>query len=171
MPFRLLFIVALCTCLSNAFAARPDSTQHPLSQEALKAAQGMNLEKLGEILEEQGKVLQNEAGSWQLVYNGRLIFVVTDAAHNRMRIMTPIVEEKKLKKDQYVAVLKAQFHKVLDVKYAIYNDHLWSLFIHPLQELTEAQVVDALSQVFFAAHTFGAEYQSTSLHFGSGDED
>jgi len=59
----------------------------------------------------------------------------------------------------------ANFHTALDIKYAISDDVLWSAFIHPLRELTVAQVKDALSQVYYANITFGTTYTSTDLVF------
>ncbi|MCH8319327.1 MAG: hypothetical protein IIA88_12705 [Bacteroidetes bacterium] len=47
---------------------------------------------------------------------------------------------------------------------------LWSIFVHPLKELTQSQLIDAISQVFYAAHNFGGSYRSTNLQFGSGDK-
>ena len=59
----------------------------------------------------------------------------------------------------------ANFHSALDLKYAISDDVLWSTFIHPLRELTVAQVKDAVSQVYYANRTFGTTYTSTDLVF------
>jgi len=61
--------------------------------------------------------------------------------------------------------MEANFHTALDSRYAISEGILWSAFIHPLKELTEAQVVDAVNQVYSAAKTFGTYYSSGSLSF------
>ncbi|MEM9022824.1 MAG: hypothetical protein AAGB22_03735 [Bacteroidota bacterium] len=168
-PATLFFLFYLASM--PLWSTPPDSTRLPSPAVALQSQTGMTLKKLGAILEAEGQIIQQDGGTWQLVYNNRLLVVVTDENANRMRIMTPIVEVKKLKKEQYSLMLKAQFHKVLDVKYAIFSEQVWSLFAHPLKELTEEQLTDALSQVFFAAHTFGETYESTSLQFGSGDDE
>jgi len=61
--------------------------------------------------------------------------------------------------------MEANFHTALDSKYAISNNILWSAFIHPLKELTERQLIDAVSQVYSAARTFGSSYSSGALSF------
>jgi len=128
---------------------------------------GMNNLKLEMVLESNGKIIEGRLGYWQLRYQDRVFTIITDERHNRMRIMTPVIESKKIKKAQYTELLEAQFDRVLDVKYALYNNYLWSVFIHPLNELTEEQVEDALSQVYYAAATFGTQYVSTNLQFGT----
>ena len=62
-----------------------------------------------------------------------------------MRIISLINESNNLTEDEKTLMLLANFHTVLDVKYAISDDVLWSVFIHPLKELTAAQVKDAIS--------------------------
>ena len=59
----------------------------------------------------------------------------------------------------------ANFHSVLDVKYALSDEIIWSVFTHPLKELSEHQVEDAIKQVYAAALTFGGSYSSTDMVF------
>ncbi len=61
--------------------------------------------------------------------------------------------------------LVANFHTALDVKYAISDEILWSVFTHPLKELTQHQIEDAISQVYSANVTFGNTFTSTNLTF------
>ena len=84
-----------------------------------------------------------------------------------MRIISPIIESSKLDEDLKTDVLIANFHTALDVKYAISDNVLWSVFIHPLKELTDNQVIDAIKQVYRANLTFGSTNSSTDLIFPS----
>ena len=59
----------------------------------------------------------------------------------------------------------ANFHSALDVKYALSDEIIWSVYVHPLKELSEEQVADAVKQVYTAAKTFGSSYSSTNLVF------
>lgn len=129
----------------------------------------MNNSKLEKILIEMGTVKGNE-GYWELTVADRMMLVITDQFNNRMRIISPVVEKKDLKKGQWEDILEAQFDRALDVKYALWNDVLWSCFVHPLGELTEEQVKDAVSQVYYAAKNFGTSYVSTDLQFGGGSD-
>jgi hypothetical protein len=82
-----------------------------------------------------------------------------------MRIIAPIVETKDVEEEQLLNMLVANFHSALDVKYALSDEVIWSVFIHPLKELSDHQVLDAIDQVFSAATTFGTSYSSTDLVF------
>jgi len=62
--------------------------------------------------------------------------------------------------------LTANFHSALDVKYAISKDVLWSVFIHPLKELSVVEAESAVDQVVNAATNFGTTFSSTEMIFG-----
>ncbi len=82
-----------------------------------------------------------------------------------MRIISPITEVQNLPEGELENALVANFHSALDVKYAISDGVLWTVFIHPLKELSEAQIEDAILQVYNGAETFGTTYSSTNLAF------
>jgi len=128
-------------------------------------SQNMNNEKMGTILESVSDSIQGQNGQWQFKVKDVLLMCITDTKHNRMRIISPITEAKRLDDKLKSAALVANFHTALDVKYAIADDVLWSVYIHPLKELTEAQVRDAVKQVYAANVTFGTTFSSTDLVF------
>ncbi len=128
-------------------------------------SQNMNTQKLDEIFKSVADSIQGGEGRWQFKIKDVVFLCVTDTKHNRMRIVSPITEAKRLDEKLKSAALVANFHSVLDVKYAIADDLLWSAFIHPLKELSEAQVKDAVNQVYSANVTFGTTFSSTSLVF------
>lgn len=150
----------------NAVETKPEDS----IKNNVQTVPDMTNQKLKEILEKEGEIVEGEMGYWQVNYKERLILVITDEVHNRMRIISPIAETKELEQKYYREMLEAQFDRALDVKYAINKDIVWSVFAHPLRELTEEQVVDALSQVYYAAQNFGGSYVSTDLIFGGGDD-
>jgi len=129
-------------------------------------AQNMNNEKLGGIIKQLSDSVQGQPGYWQFKYFDKYFLLITDQTHNRMRIVSPVIEESELKEKELKKCLKANYHSALDVKYALSEGLLWSVFIHPLKELSEAQVKDAIKQVYTAASTFGYSYSSTDLVFG-----
>lgn len=128
-------------------------------------SQQMTPEKLGTILTSVSDSIQGGNGRWQFKVKDVIFMCITDAKHNRMRIISPITETNRLDEKLKSAALVANFHSALDVKYAIAEDVLWSVFIHPLKELSEAQVKDAVSQVYSANITFGTSFSSTTLVF------
>ncbi|MEL6986603.1 MAG: hypothetical protein AAGK97_02145 [Bacteroidota bacterium] len=128
-------------------------------------AQKMNNKGIQKVLESQVDSIDGGNGFWQYLYKDRLMLLLTDESNNRMRIVTPIMEMKELTPELMMASLAANFHTALDVKYAISEEVVWSVFIHPLKELSEPQLIDALSQVYNAAETFGKTFSSTDLFF------
>lgn len=129
------------------------------------SAQEMNNQKLSEIIEKVSDSIQGENGNWQFMIGNVLFYCITDENYNRMRIISPIVEVKKMNQELMYNSLIANFHTALDVKYAISDAILWSAFIHPLKELTSHQIEDAISQVYNANRTFGSTFSSTNLVF------
>ncbi len=130
----------------------------------------MTNQRLHEVLKADVKILEHEPGLWRVQYQDLVLMIITDSSHNRMRIISPIVEVEKLSPEMYPDILEAQFDRALDVKYAIFRDVVWSVFIHPLGELSPHQVRDAMTQVYNAAYNFGGSYTSTDLIYG-GSED
>jgi len=127
---------------------------------------GMTIEKMDSIFRAEAEEIEGEGGVWQLLYGNRVVFILTDVAHNRMRIFTPIGAEEDLEVGQQKDMLEANFHSALDAKYSLYNGFIVSVYTHPLQELTVEQLTDALSQVVILANNFGSSYSSTDLVFG-----
>jgi len=128
-------------------------------------AQKMDNKKLEKILSKHTDKLEGNPGYWQFKYFQLYLIVVTDETHNRMRIITPIAKVEELDSTLMAQALKANFHSVLDAKYAIADDILWSAFLHPLKELTEEQIESAIKQVYSASVTFGTSFSGGDLVF------
>ncbi|MDT0540919.1 hypothetical protein [Croceitalea sp. P059] len=128
-------------------------------------AQQMTPENLISLIEQESDTLSISSNQIQFKVNNGLLICIFDENANRMRIISPIIERKKLTEDELLNALVANFHSVLDVKYALSDEIIWSVYTHPLKELTEGQVIDAIQQVYAAAITFGNSYSSTNLIF------
>ncbi|GAB1856438.1 hypothetical protein MHTCC0001_12730 [Flavobacteriaceae bacterium MHTCC 0001] len=128
-------------------------------------AQDMTNEKLQEIYTSVSDSIDGRLGGWKFFIKEVPMMCLTDTTHNRMRIISPIAQADSLSDDLIKDALVANFHTALDVKYAISEGVLWSVFIHPLKELSEHQVKDAVSQVYYANINFGTTFTSTSLTF------
>ena len=128
-------------------------------------AQEMNPATLSELINQVADTTQTNGNSIQFAYKETLLICVFDENANRMRIITPVAKKEDLDEEQLLNALVANFHSALDVKYALSDEIIWSVFIHPLKELSDHQVLDAIDQVYLAAATFGTSYSSTSLVF------
>ncbi len=129
-------------------------------------AQNMTNNLLQEIINQKADTIGGVMGNWKFIYKKIPMLCVTDEQNNRMRIISPITESANLDKDLLLDSMTANFHSALDVKYAISNGILWSVYIHPLKELSSEQVESAMSQVYYAAKNFGTTFSSTALLFG-----
>lgn len=130
----------------------------------------MDNQKLNAIIYTLSDEIEGNEGNWQFIIDSTLFICLTDELHNRMRIISPIVEIKNMTDDQIKSCMEANFHSALDVRYAISEEVLWSAFIHPLTELTKEQVISAIAQVYSCAKTFGTSYSSGALSFPRREE-
>ena len=130
----------------------------------------MTNKKLHKIFTKNYSVKSEQLGHWQIEVEGKELVCLTDQYHNRMRIICPIIYAEQVRSEELVKCMEANFHTALDVRYAISNELLWSAFIHPLKELTEQQVKEAVSQVYVAAMTFGSSYNSSNLYFRKSED-
>ena len=142
---------------------------NPFSSKAA-ARQPMNNNRLDELIRQITPDVVGQLGNWQFLINKRDILVITDESHNRMRIMTPVATQDQLNDADLVRLLEANFSSALDAKYALRDQTLWSVFTHPLGELSEEQFLDCAAQVANLANNFGDSYASSNLFFGAGEE-
>jgi len=128
----------------------------------------MNNQKLDELIKQITPDVEGQLGYWKFTINGRDVLVITDERHNRMRIMSPVTSQDKLDSAELARLLEANFGSALDAKYALRDQTLWSVFTHPLGELSEEQFLDCVAQVANLADNFGGSYASSNLFFGGG---
>ena len=131
--------------------------------------ESMTQERLQDLILEIGNDVLIGGNVIQFEHNGVPLICVSDPVADRMRIVSPIIELAKVESDQLLLALAANFHTVLDVRYAISDGAVYAAYIHPLSPLTEAELVSAIDQVAIAQLTFGSEYSSGALIFDGGD--
>ena len=130
------------------------------------ARQAMNNKRLDDLIRQITQDVVGQMGNWQFLIDKRDILVITDETHNRMRIMSPVTTQDRLNKDELARLLEANFSSALDAKYALRDQTLWSVFTHPLGELSDEQFLDCVAQVANLANNFGQSYASGNLFFG-----
>ena len=126
----------------------------------------MNNSRLDSLIREVGDVQEEHSGYWRFEYRERVVLVMTDESHNRMRIMTPVAEVTELEESIWLIALTANFDRALDARYAVNGEYLWSAYIHPLRQLNDDQFLDGLDQVVTLADNFGTSFSSSDLVFG-----
>jgi hypothetical protein len=140
--------------MKNPFSSKPNVRKH------------MTNKCLNDLIHQITPDVGGQIGNWQFLIDGRDILVITHERYNRMRIISPITSTDRLNAEALARLLEANFSSALDAKYAIRDETLWSVFTHPLAELTEEQFLDCVAQVANLANNFGGTYASSNLSFG-----
>jgi len=130
------------------------------------APTGMTQSQLKQILSEIAEDVKGGPDNITFYYNGANMALLSNLSANRMRIIAPVVSAKDMNEQQILASLVSNYHLALDARYAIGDGVLYSVYIHPLKELTDEQFVSAVRQVATLRNTFGTSYTSGELSFG-----
>jgi len=133
------------------------------------AAAKANAEKLAGVIQRLDEDAVVNGNSVVFKIAERELMMVYDSNANRMRVISPIIPIAALPEGVMERMLQANYDAVLDARYALANDLVWSIFIHPLASLTEDDFISALAQTVTAAETFGTTYTSGAVVFGGGD--
>lgn len=154
---------------STSVRAEPLPTVPPhhlaQTQQSIDAL-AMTPTRLEMILEEEGTNVRSQNNQWQLDLENQTLLVLVNEERDRMRIVTPVVPITQLTPDQVGHTLVANFHTALDARYAVTDDMLVSVFVHPLSSLQEDDLRSALHQVANLANNFGTTYSSEGMIFG-----
>lgn len=159
----LLFIIVIAVGITLLAACAPQVRKSSNVSGKMSGAQ------LGKIIAKIDKASSRDGNSVSFTVKERNLIMVFDENADRMRIMTPVVAAGAVSEDVYKRMLQANYDAVLDPRYAIANDLIWSVFIHPLSSLTEEDFVSGIVQTVTAAETFGTAYSSGAFVFGGGD--
>jgi len=123
-------------------------------------------DEMEKIVTDAAEVIESRKGYVVFDYKKVRMALISDVAHDRMRIITPITKYSELDLAKIGKVMDSNFHSALDARYASSNDVLYSAFIHPMSPLSEKELTDALNQVSTLALTFGTTYTSGELSYG-----
>ncbi|MFQ5634633.1 MAG: hypothetical protein ACE5G3_04790, partial [Gammaproteobacteria bacterium] len=150
---RLLFAILVVL-------ASPAQSQEPSG--AVRMTQG----RLHDLIVEIGSDVLIAGNTVRFSFDGATMLCISDVEADRMRIISPIDELGHVLSEQLFLALTANFHSVLDARYAVSDGVVYAAFIHPLGPLTDEEVYSAIRQVASAHNTFGEEYTSGELFFG-----
>lgn len=170
---RLLLLISAALLAGQPLAqspVEPPSVEEPERAPDMQRLPGnMKLATLFGLVRKIDPEARIEGSVAEFRVEDRQLILIGDEAAGRMRIMTPIAPANGLDPAILQRMLQANFDAVLDSRYAIANDLVWSVFIHPLPPMDDAQFASAVGQVYIAADTFGTTYTSGALIYGDGD--
>lgn len=133
-------------------------------------ASTMDLKRLGAIIARlDDKVEHPRKGFWRFTVEGIGVIVVGDDEHDRLRILVGIKNAKDLTQAQLIKITQTNFDTALDARYALSQDILWSVYVHPLKSLTGRQFISAIGQTVNLAVSYGDGYSSGGILFDSSD--
>lgn len=168
----------LCLVVASSMASAATAPSQPAPEPSTEADAAsaltplpgaMTLAGLFELVKKIDPAAKVTGNSAQFTLRGSELMLVGDEKAGRMRIMLPIARADAVPAEVLQRMLQANFDAVLDSRYAIAHGIIWSVFIHPLPPMDEAQFANAVSQVYVAAATYGGEYTSGVLVYGGGD--
>ena len=125
----------------------------------------MNNGRIEMLVSQVGTMIDGQPGYWRFLFAERELLCITDESHNRMRVMTPVVEESELSDADIRTLMAANFDRALDARYALSGEVLWAVYVHPLKDLSDALFCDAVEQVNRLAENFGSSYMSLDIVF------
>ncbi len=129
----------------------------------------MTAERLGELIRRIDEDAKASGPTWAFRVADLEVTVIYDVDADRMRIIIPIGPAEDIPKEELVRVMQANFDTALDARYAIANEMLWGIFIHPLSELSDEEFLVGLGETANVVLTYGTSYSSGLFIFGGGD--
>lgn len=141
-------------------------TEKQAEKQATMQHRTMSQASMEKVVKQLAPNAKGEKGFVEFTLKDVRMYLISDATHDRMRIVAPVAEYKSLTEPHLHAVLESNFHKALDARYAVSDGILYSMFIHPLSSLTKTQIKSAVEQVTNLALSFGTTYTSGVLDYG-----
>jgi hypothetical protein len=131
----------------------------------------MTTAAIGKILDSYLTDVEGQSGFWRGTRDEITVYVMSDDAHDRVRIMAPIGELKEAESPFLQVLLQANFDRALDAKYALRGAEVWSVAVHPLATLAPDDIASYIGQVVKLVQNTGTTYASSDLVFMAHGDD
>ena len=112
------------------------------------------------IFGDQVDAIMGPPGAIQSRVDGINVYMISHPPTDRMRIIAPIVMVENINPRVLKVLLRANFDKTRDARYAISDGIVYAVFLHPISLLSSDQIESALAQVLNLARTFGTTFSS-----------
>lgn len=126
----------------------------------------MTQERLHAIIAEAAQEARAEGNVMVFRLRDSQLLCISDAFADRMRVFAAVKRVEEATPQELLEALQANFHTVLDARYAVSNGVIFAAYLHPLSPLTREQIVAAIHQVAEARATFGTTYSGGGPAFG-----
>jgi hypothetical protein len=128
-------------------------------------ARHMTTSAISKLLESYLVDLEGQPGFWRGMREEVPIYVFSDDANDRMRIMAPVGELKESDPKILEVLLHANYDRALDAKYALRGLEVWAVCVHPLATLAPDDFASFIEQVVRLVKNTGTTYASSDLVF------
>lgn len=118
----------------------------------------MDQSRVEMIFAEQVEAITGPPGAIHTVADGVQLYCISDPANDRMRLVVPIAQASSLDPELLDVMMRANFHTTLDSRYAISEDVVFAVFLHPISSLSPELLRSAMKQVVNLAKTFGTSF-------------
>lgn len=171
MAFMFLSLSAVNSQTTSQVPSQNPEVLAPESEPQVKVDEktGMTLEDMVAIVQAIDEEAEVRGSAMRLTISEVKVTVITDPKNNRMRAFVPIQSLDGVNQQLLYRLLQANFDSALDARYAIAQEHILSVFIHPLKELKKEQFIEGLGQVVNLVKTYGTAFTSGGMTFGGGD--
>ncbi len=126
----------------------------------------MTQERLHAIIAETAQDVRVQGNAVAFRLGETQLISISDPKADRMRIIAAVKPVEEAKPEELLASLYANFHTVLDARYAVSNGVILAAYLHPLSPLTREQIVSAMHQVAAARESFGSAFSGGGPAFG-----
>ena len=109
---------------------------------ATATPEGMSQESLAQHIEDIAGRAAVSPNVVEFEYDDIRIACVSDATHDRMRLISPIAKLDSLQPAHLEVLLVANFHTTLDARYALSEGVIYAAFLHPLSTLIPEPCTD-----------------------------
>lgn len=109
--------------------------------------------------------IEGSNGSWSGERDGVLIFVFSDEQSDRLRLLSAIGTFRSVSVNDLLPFLRANLDRALDAKYAMRDNELWAVAMHPMTTLDARDLEYYLDQVVQLAKNYATTRASTDAIF------
>ncbi len=165
-----LFLIFVMIChASLAWAQHEPETEPDPEQFVAPVEPDMTVRRMAEIIVAIDPDARLRGNTFELTIDDIPMAVVFDPVSDRMRAMVPIRSAAGLDADEMMRLMQANFDTAIDARYAVAQNGLWAVFIHPLSSLKKDQLLSGMVQTVNLAKTYGSLYSGGANVYGDGD--
>lgn len=156
-----LFLMAMAPLVLLAFAG---CAKLPgFSSTDTVSAEPMTQARMETVFGDEVEAIVGTPGAIQTRVDGISVFLISDPGNDRMRLVAVIASATALDRREFGILLRANFDRTLDARYAVSDGVVYSVYQHQISSLSPELIRSAVAQVVSLAKTFGTAFSAGEL--------